>query len=226
MNNFSSILPDVYVQLNMFRASSRPSSGAQQLQQQPLVLPLERGGSSAPKVKPEAATAVELLMMGVRTPETCWAVHKCQVINLRNCSSSWLIYLNYKNPYFKIHKYKMSLFRNAVIIWLDGNEPLSMYTIQLHKFINVWNSSACWDDGSKMYVLSTGRIVSGRRATWPCLYASVPDTMALTLLYLNLFQSDFFEEVQTHVVGLCFTAEMKLTHIIIIIIIIIIIFRL
>jgi len=27
-NNFSSLLPDVYVQLNMFRASSRPSSGA------------------------------------------------------------------------------------------------------------------------------------------------------------------------------------------------------
>jgi hypothetical protein len=24
-------------------------------------------------------------MMGVRTPETCWAVHKRQVINLRNC---------------------------------------------------------------------------------------------------------------------------------------------
>jgi hypothetical protein len=57
-----------------------------------MVLPLERGGSSAvgrgragrpdhdqqhcyhhaPKVKPEAATAVvELLMMGVRMPETC-----------------------------------------------------------------------------------------------------------------------------------------------------------
>jgi len=31
----------------MFRASSRPSSGDQQLQYQPLVLPLERGGSSA-----------------------------------------------------------------------------------------------------------------------------------------------------------------------------------
>ena len=40
----------------------------------------------APTVKPEAATAVvELLMVGVRTPETCSAVHKCQVINLRNC---------------------------------------------------------------------------------------------------------------------------------------------
>jgi len=45
-NNFSSLLLDVYVQLNMFWASSRPSSGAQ-LQQQSLVLPLERGGSSA-----------------------------------------------------------------------------------------------------------------------------------------------------------------------------------
>jgi hypothetical protein len=31
-NNFSSLLLDVYVQPNMFRASSRPSSGAQQLQ--------------------------------------------------------------------------------------------------------------------------------------------------------------------------------------------------
>jgi hypothetical protein len=31
----------------MLRAASRPSSGAQQLQKQPLVLPLERGGSSA-----------------------------------------------------------------------------------------------------------------------------------------------------------------------------------
>jgi len=30
--NFSSLLLDVYVQLNMFRASSCPSSGAQQLQ--------------------------------------------------------------------------------------------------------------------------------------------------------------------------------------------------
>ena len=76
-----------------------------------MVLPLERGGSSAvgrgqggwpnhdqqhcyhhvPTVKPEAATAVvELLMMGVRTPETCWAVSKRQAINLRNCCI-WLV---------------------------------------------------------------------------------------------------------------------------------------
>jgi hypothetical protein len=46
-SNFASLLLDVYVQLNMSRASSRPLSGAQQLQYQPLVLPLERSGSSA-----------------------------------------------------------------------------------------------------------------------------------------------------------------------------------
>ena len=93
-NNFSSLLLDIYsyVQLNMFRSSSCPSSGAQQRQLQPLVLLLEHGGSSAvgrgwagwpghdqqhcyhhaPTTKPEVAAAVvELLMMGVRMPETC-----------------------------------------------------------------------------------------------------------------------------------------------------------
>jgi len=45
----------------------------------------------APTVKPEAATAVvELQMMGVRTPETCCAIHKHQVINLENCCI-WLV---------------------------------------------------------------------------------------------------------------------------------------
>jgi hypothetical protein len=97
----------------MFRASSRPSSRAQQLQKQSLVLLLERGGISAvgggraswpdhdqqhwyhhaPTIKPEATTVVvKLLMMGVRKSETCWAVHKHQVINVRNVASIWLIY--------------------------------------------------------------------------------------------------------------------------------------
>jgi hypothetical protein len=45
----------------------------------------------APTIKPEAASAVvELLMMGVRTPETCWAVHKREVRNLRDCCI-WLV---------------------------------------------------------------------------------------------------------------------------------------
>jgi hypothetical protein len=45
----------------------------------------------APKIKPDAATAVvELLMMGMRTSETCWAVNKRQVINWRN-RRIWLV---------------------------------------------------------------------------------------------------------------------------------------
>jgi hypothetical protein len=91
---FSVYYPDVCLQLNMFRAFSRPSSGAQWLQWQPLVLPSYRGDSRAVfvvgpaerptrprtqhdchhdmEVKPVAATAViELLMMRGKTPETC-----------------------------------------------------------------------------------------------------------------------------------------------------------
>ena len=41
-NNFPVYYPDVYLQLNIFRAFSRPSSGVQWLQWQPLVLPSYR----------------------------------------------------------------------------------------------------------------------------------------------------------------------------------------
>jgi hypothetical protein len=57
-NNFSRLLLDIYVQLSMFH--NRPDHDQQQCYRY------------APAVKPEAATAVvELLRMGVRTPETC-----------------------------------------------------------------------------------------------------------------------------------------------------------
>ena len=49
----------------MFRASSCPSSGAYQLQQQPLVLPSERGGSSA--VGRGRAGYNRLINKGIRT---------------------------------------------------------------------------------------------------------------------------------------------------------------
>jgi hypothetical protein len=108
-NNFSVYYPDFYLQLSKFRAFSRPLSGAQWLQWQPLVLPSYRGDSRAgrasqpdrhdyhhdKKVKPEAATAViGLLMMGGKTPETCWAVNKCQDNKLKNCCIGLVIYLN------------------------------------------------------------------------------------------------------------------------------------
>jgi hypothetical protein len=47
------------------------------------------------KVKREAVTAViELLMMGEKMPETCWAVNKRQDNKLKNCCIRLVIYLN------------------------------------------------------------------------------------------------------------------------------------
>jgi hypothetical protein len=46
------------------------------------------------KVKPEAATAVIDLMMGGKTPETCWNVNKRQDNKLKNCCIRLVIYLN------------------------------------------------------------------------------------------------------------------------------------
>ena len=47
------------------------------------------------KEKPEAAIAViELLMMGGKTPETCWAVNKRQDNKLKNCCIRLVICLN------------------------------------------------------------------------------------------------------------------------------------
>ena len=65
-NSFSVYYPDVCLQLNMFRAFFRPSSGALWLQWQPLVLPSYRGDSRAVFV-------------------SSWATHKRQVLNLWNC---------------------------------------------------------------------------------------------------------------------------------------------
>jgi hypothetical protein len=88
-NSFSVYDPDVCLQLNMFREFSRPSSGAQWLQWQPLVY-------LRIVVKPEAVTAViELLMMGGKTPETCWAVIKRQDNKLQSCCIRLVIYLNF-----------------------------------------------------------------------------------------------------------------------------------
>ena len=50
--------------------------------------------------KPVAAAAVYrlLMMMGIRMPETCWAVSKPQAINLLLiAASSWLSHLNFKS---------------------------------------------------------------------------------------------------------------------------------
>ena len=95
-NNFPVYYPDGCLQLNMFRAFSRPSSGAQWLQWQSLVLPSYRGDNRAVfVVGPFITTAVtELLIMGGKTPETCWAVNKRQDNKLKNCCIRLVMSLN------------------------------------------------------------------------------------------------------------------------------------
>jgi hypothetical protein len=84
--SFSVYYPYVCLQLNKFREFSRPSSGAQWLQWQSLVLPSYRGDSRA--------AVIELLMMGGKAPETCWAVNKRQENKLKNWCIRLVIYLN------------------------------------------------------------------------------------------------------------------------------------
>jgi hypothetical protein len=116
-NCFSVYYSDVCLHFNMFRSFSHLSSEAQWLQWQPMVLPSYRGDSLAvfvvgpagrparprtqhdyhhnTKVKPEAATAViELLIMGGKTPETCWTVNKRQDNKLKNSRIRLVVYLN------------------------------------------------------------------------------------------------------------------------------------
>jgi hypothetical protein len=64
-------------------------------------------------------------MMGVRTPETRWTVHKRQVINLREIvAPSWLIYLN------------------CMMMHGLANLKISLehYYINFLAYINVWSS--------------------------------------------------------------------------------------
>jgi hypothetical protein len=69
------------------------------------------------KVKPEAATAVVgLLMMGGKTPETCWAVNKRQDNKLENCCIWLVIYLNFTNNCLMSTYYLISDINNLQLI--------------------------------------------------------------------------------------------------------------
>jgi hypothetical protein len=127
MQQFSIYYPDVYLQLNMFREFSHPSSRAQWLQWQPLVLPSYRGDSHCDsdcyhdtKVKPEAATAVtELLMIGGTTPETCWDVNKRQDSKLENCCIWLVIYFNH-NFTILLNRGKVRFYVCNKGVWASG----------------------------------------------------------------------------------------------------------
>ena len=87
-NNFSVYYPDVCLQLNIFRAFSCPSSGAQWLQWQPLVLPLYRGDSCAVfMVGPAGLTTntAQLLPQYKDKTRGCqWIIHEPKKVALWN----------------------------------------------------------------------------------------------------------------------------------------------
>ena len=87
---------------------------------------------------PEAATTViELLMMGGKTHETCWAVNK-----LENCCIWLVIYLNWStfNPrnigsYFTHHCLRRIIFTSAaypIIVWLRSHAFICHFTSDPH----------------------------------------------------------------------------------------------
>ena len=104
-NSFTSLLLDIYVWLNMFRALLRPSSGAYNCTRSLWFcrwsvavwagyLPdhdQQHSKRQAPTVKPEAPSAVvRSWWWAGEAPETCWATHKRHVINVWNCCI-WLV---------------------------------------------------------------------------------------------------------------------------------------
>jgi len=96
-NNFSVYYPDICLQLNMFRAFSRPSSWAQWLQWQPLVLPTTNAAWLSPRYegKTRGCHCSHLAPDDEReTPKTSWAVNKRQDNKLKNCCIRLVIYLN------------------------------------------------------------------------------------------------------------------------------------
>jgi hypothetical protein len=87
-NNFSVYYCDVCLQLNRFRALSHPSSGAQWLQWQPLILRSYRGDSHAVFVVGPAGRPAR-----PRTQHECQN-NKHQDNKLKNCWIWLVIYLN------------------------------------------------------------------------------------------------------------------------------------
>jgi len=81
-NNFSVYYPEVCLKINMFRALPRPSSGAQWLQWEPLVLPSYCGDSRA------------VFFVGpAGRPARPRTQHECHN-KLKNCCIRLVVYLN------------------------------------------------------------------------------------------------------------------------------------
>ena len=141
-NSFSVYYPDVCLQLSMFRAFSRPSKGTQWLQWQPLVLPAQprtqHDYHHDTKVEPEAATAViELLMMGGKAPETCWAVNIRQDNKLKNCCT-WLVIYSKWSQYSPDDSWqKVPESQSCYIGWQERQRQVKLrHLVRIYKILS------------------------------------------------------------------------------------------
>jgi len=77
------------------------------------------------KVKPEAATALsELLVMGGKTSETCWAVNERQDNKLEKCCIWLVIYLNWTKTELDSKGRDGSFCTNSFLIPTNANSSL------------------------------------------------------------------------------------------------------
>jgi hypothetical protein len=117
----------------------------------------------APTVKPEAATAVvELLMMGVETPETYWATHKRQVINLWKCCIWLVIYLNCMMMHgpAKVNPTYFSR-RCNFVMYCSYNKYIQRLSIRWHHHHHhhhACNKNRYWCNALALYVLHEGHL--------------------------------------------------------------------
>jgi len=105
---YQNLLFRIYMKLNMFRATHRPSSGAWNYTSSLWCFAYvegcwtwQRPANARPTTfhyaKPEAASGFRLLIMGGVSPETCWALYKYGIINFDTlshpvgffCMKSW-----------------------------------------------------------------------------------------------------------------------------------------
>ena len=119
--------------------------------------------------------------MGVRTPETCWAVHtsKRQVINLRNCCI-WLVDLLKCVMMNRPANFKFK-FKKNTYLWDETQHPIRCTGRKAKVFSSVWHrlfssrtvqQNSC---SSVMRSVSCKTIARERRWVAPTAIVSAPD---------------------------------------------------
>jgi hypothetical protein len=121
------------------------------------------------KVKSEAATAViEFLMMGGKTPETCWAVNKRQDNKLENCCIWLAIYFNYLK-HFLVHSTAFFIYFSH---WTMSSEIAILRTSLTFELITSFDvvkhlTVECNSVPVLLLILAYSKITSLQARLWP-----------------------------------------------------------